>query len=224
MRWIWGFEYYSPQTVEVRYRNQQGFVGGKMDYARRSIWIILRTCNWSRTEQIPYLESENVDSMFCCQEEITVPPAPCVQKGSRNQSQAMKLVAIIQARMGSSRWLPGKVLMDLGGETVLAGVFERLKLSLIDRDCEADRGGYNYVLPADDAIVAESRTPEGLACFRGSEHDVLDRYYRAARAYLAESVVRVTSGLSTDRSAVLVDGNRILRLKTQTKPTMPATC
>jgi spore coat polysaccharide biosynthesis protein SpsF len=99
----------------------------------------------------------------------------------------VKPVAIIQARMGSNR-LPGKVLMDLGGETVLGRVIQRLRRS---------REIANIVVatttsPADDAIVAESERLQ-VSCFRGSEHDVLDRYYQAARAHSADSVVRVTS-------------------------------
>ncbi len=99
----------------------------------------------------------------------------------------MNTVAIIQARMGSSR-LPGKVLKDLGGETVLGRVVRRLRGS---------RQISNIVVAttteaADKVIVAECDRLKVL-CFRGSEQDVLDRYYQAARANAAEAVVRVTS-------------------------------
>ena len=99
----------------------------------------------------------------------------------------MKTFAIIQARMGSSR-LPGKVLMDLGGETVLGRVVHRLERS---REID-DLVVATTAEPADEAIV---RACEGLhvRCFRGSEHDVLDRYYQAAHFYSADAVVRVTS-------------------------------
>jgi len=99
----------------------------------------------------------------------------------------MNTVAIIQARMGSSR-LPGKVLMDLGGEMVLGRVVRRLQRSRhISKIVVA-----TTTVPADEVIVAECDRLEVL-CFRGSEHDVLDRYYQAARANAADAVVRITS-------------------------------
>ena len=99
----------------------------------------------------------------------------------------MNIVAIIQARMGSTR-LPGKVLKDLAGDTVLARVVKRTRRAkLLTKVVVA-----TSVLPADDAIVKECERI-GVACFRGDEADVLDRYYRAAQAYQAEVVVRITS-------------------------------
>jgi spore coat polysaccharide biosynthesis protein SpsF len=99
----------------------------------------------------------------------------------------MKIVAIIQARMGSTR-LPGKVLMDLGRETVLARVLGRLRRAImIDEIVVATTDS-----AADDAIIRECQRLE-VSCFRGSEHDVLDRYYQAARMFAAEIVVRITS-------------------------------
>jgi spore coat polysaccharide biosynthesis protein SpsF len=99
----------------------------------------------------------------------------------------MRVVAIIQARMGSTR-LPGKVLMDLGGETVLAHVLRRTcSASLIQETSVATTESV-----ADDAIVRECQHL-GIPCFRGSEQDVLDRYYQAANICGAEAVVRITS-------------------------------
>jgi len=99
----------------------------------------------------------------------------------------MNIVAIIQARMGSSR-LPGKVSMDLGGETVLGRVVRRLQRSRhISKIVVA-----TTTVPADEVIVAECDRLEVL-CFRGSEHDVLDRYYQAGHEKAAEAVVRITS-------------------------------
>ena len=98
-----------------------------------------------------------------------------------------KVVAIIQARMGSTR-LPGKVLEDLGGSTVLARTVNRMRLAdSLDEIIVA-----TTVESADDAIVEEAKRL-GVPSFRGSEHDVLDRYYCAALSIQAGIVVRVTS-------------------------------
>jgi spore coat polysaccharide biosynthesis protein SpsF len=99
----------------------------------------------------------------------------------------MKIVAIVQARMGSSR-LPRKVLKDLGGATVLDRVLNRLGRSrLIQESLVA-----TTTEPGDDAIV-EHCERTGRKIFRGSEQDVLDRYYQAAKYMDADAVVRITS-------------------------------
>lgn len=99
----------------------------------------------------------------------------------------MKVVAIVQARMGSSR-LPGKVLQDLEGETMLGRVVQRLRRSsLINEILVATTDG-----PADDAIVKVCRRCE-VQVFRGDENDVLDRYFRAAQLTKAEAIVRITA-------------------------------
>jgi spore coat polysaccharide biosynthesis protein SpsF len=99
----------------------------------------------------------------------------------------MKTTAIVQARMGSSR-LPGKVLIDLGGETVLARVVRRLRRSaLLDNIMVATTHS-----TMDDAIVNECQRL-AVSCFRGSEDDVLDRYYQAAQVSQADVLVRITS-------------------------------
>lgn len=99
----------------------------------------------------------------------------------------MKVVAIVQARMGSTR-LPGKVLMDVAGANMLARVVGRLRRAkLIDEVLVATTD-----LAADDVIVAECRK-SAVAVARGEQNDVLDRYYRAAQLSKAEVVVRITS-------------------------------
>jgi spore coat polysaccharide biosynthesis protein SpsF len=99
----------------------------------------------------------------------------------------VKVIAIIQARMGSTR-LPGKVLKDLCGETVLARVVSRL------RHCQRIEGVIvaTSTEPADTAIVEECERL-GTSVFRGNEQDVLDRYYQAALTARAEAVVRITA-------------------------------
>jgi spore coat polysaccharide biosynthesis protein SpsF len=99
----------------------------------------------------------------------------------------MNVVAIIQARMGSTR-LPGKVLLDLCGRSVLAHVVTRaMAAPHIDRVVVA-----TTALAADDAIEAEAER-RGARIYRGSEHDVLSRYYHAAIREQADVVVRITA-------------------------------
>ncbi len=99
----------------------------------------------------------------------------------------MKTVAIIQARMGSTR-LPGKVMKELCGRTVLAHVIERVRsCSVLDAVVIA-----TTLLPADDVIVVEAERC-GVEWYRGSEDDVLGRYYGAARQCAADIVVRITA-------------------------------
>jgi len=98
-----------------------------------------------------------------------------------------RTIAIIQARMSSSR-LPGKVLLDINGEPMLAHVIERAKRAkLMDEVVLATTTD-----PSDDP-VAEFCAERGYNFTRGSLHDVLDRYYQAAKEYDAEIVVRLTA-------------------------------
>ncbi|HXC40611.1 MAG TPA: glycosyltransferase family protein [Burkholderiales bacterium] len=98
----------------------------------------------------------------------------------------MRTVAILQARTSSSR-LPGKVLKPLFGRPMLARQIERVRRAArLDELVVA-----TSVDASDDALEALCRE-EGVACFRGSLDDVLDRFYRAAEAQAAETVVRLT--------------------------------
>src|SRR4030081_1777500 len=84
--------------------------------------------------------------------------------------------------------LPGKVLLDLAGASVLSRVLERVRrTNSIDEVLVAttDR-------PSDDVIVQECLRYQ-IPIFRGQEEDVLDRYYRAAVSAKADVVVRITS-------------------------------
>lgn len=98
----------------------------------------------------------------------------------------MNTIAIIQARMGSTR-LPGKMMIDLVGKPVVAHVIERVRQSKLLSDVVLA----TTTDPSDD-ILATWAEKNNISCFRGSVTDVLDRYYQAAREYRADCVVRVT--------------------------------
>ena len=99
----------------------------------------------------------------------------------------MKTVAIIQARMGSTR-LPGKVLMDLGGETVLTRVVRRVQRARLVQEVVVATTESRH-----DNVIADECDRLGVRVTRGPEDDVLDRYRRAALECSAQYVVRVTS-------------------------------
>lgn len=99
----------------------------------------------------------------------------------------MKTAAIIQARMGSTR-LSGKVMKILHGKTVLEHDIERIKqCKQIDEIIIATTDSEK------DDIIAEKVKSLGLKFFRGSESDVLSRYYYAAKENHADIIVRITS-------------------------------
>ncbi len=105
----------------------------------------------------------------------------------KRKEQHPKVVAIIQARMGSSR-LPGKVLALIQGHPMLWHVVRRtLSAKTLDEVIVA-----TTTQSGDVAIVALCREL-GVGCFQGSEPDVLDRYYQAALRAKADAVVRITS-------------------------------
>lgn len=99
----------------------------------------------------------------------------------------MMVIGIVQARMGSTR-LPGKVLQTILEKTVLEHIVDRLRCSKL----------VNKIIVA----TAEERTDDeieylcnrkNITCFRGSQDDVLDRFYRAALMFSADIVVRITA-------------------------------
>jgi len=96
----------------------------------------------------------------------------------------MKVVAIIEARMGSTR-LPGKTLMDVEGVTLLERVIQRISAAVV----------------VDEIVVATSNNPnddriqelcltKSIPVYRGSEDDVLGRVYGAARTHQADIIIQ----------------------------------
>ena len=99
----------------------------------------------------------------------------------------MKTVIIVQARMTSTR-LPGKVLMPLAGAPMLSRLIERLRRVKL-----ADAIVIATTTNATDDPITNLCDALGVACHRGSEHNVLSRYAEAARLHGADVVVRITS-------------------------------
>jgi len=97
-----------------------------------------------------------------------------------------RVVAIIQARMSSSR-LPGKVLLDIAGEPMLARVVTRTS-----RATSVHQVLVATTTDASDDPVAACCDSMGISHTRGSLYDVLDRYYQAASLSKADVVVRIT--------------------------------
>jgi spore coat polysaccharide biosynthesis protein SpsF len=98
-----------------------------------------------------------------------------------------RIVAIIQARMGSSR-LPGKTLADIAGKPLLAHVIERVRACRLVQQIVVA----TTTEPVDEAIISLSRQ-WGAKAYTGSAEDVLDRYYRAAKAADAGVIARITA-------------------------------
>jgi spore coat polysaccharide biosynthesis protein SpsF len=97
------------------------------------------------------------------------------------------LTAIIQARMGSTR-LPKKVMLNILGKPVLWHVVNRVsKARLIDGVIVAT------TVNSEDGIIVEFCKSNNILVFRGSENDVLDRYYQCAKKYNIKDIVRITA-------------------------------
>jgi len=98
----------------------------------------------------------------------------------------MKIVATIEARMTSSR-LPGKVLLPAAGKPMLHHLISRLrKVPLIQEIVLATTTNVT------DDVLVDFAEKEGIACFRGSEKDVMSRVIGAAESVKADVVVEIT--------------------------------
>jgi spore coat polysaccharide biosynthesis protein SpsF len=98
----------------------------------------------------------------------------------------MKVVAIIQARMSSTR-LPGKVLLDIQGRSVLEHIHLRLQsCQYVDQVLVATSDHHS------DDLIFDWGKKENISIYRGSLSDVLSRYYFAASEVQADVVIRIT--------------------------------
>lgn len=100
---------------------------------------------------------------------------------------APRVVAVIQARMGSTR-LPGKVLHQIGERSMLGQIVNRVRQAhCIDEVVIATTTN-----AADEAVVTEAHSLR-VPVYRGNEEDVLERFVQAAREMLAHTIVRITA-------------------------------
>lgn len=103
---------------------------------------------------------------------------------------------ISQARMGSSR-LPGKIFKEINGKSLLQYHVDRLKQSGFEVFIATTEN------PLDDQVENFCKK-ENIRYLRGSEHNVLERYYQLAKKFDLKTIVRVTS------DCPLIDGQVIL--------------
>ena len=100
----------------------------------------------------------------------------------------MKVNAVIQVRTGSTRF-PGKIFMELNGKnTILDSVIKQLKFSKKIKNIILA----TTTLKQDEKIVEYARK-NNLDYFRGKELDVLDRYYKCAKEFSLDPILRITS-------------------------------
>ena len=98
----------------------------------------------------------------------------------------MKIICIIQARMGSER-LPGKVIKPIKGVPLIGYTIDRLKRSrYIDEIILATSDKEQ-----DDKLVDVAQEYK-IECFRGSEENVLERYVKCAKKYNGDIIIRIT--------------------------------
>ena len=134
----------------------------------------------------------------------------------------MKTSIIVQARMGSSR-LPGKVLKEINGITLLEFLLKQISYcKSIDEIIVA-----TTTEKIDDVIFNKCKDLN-VTVFRGSELNVLDRYYQCAKTYSIENIVRITADnplidpFLVDKVINFFDSNSFDYVTTFLPPTFPS--
>jgi spore coat polysaccharide biosynthesis protein SpsF len=102
-----------------------------------------------------------------------------------------RIVLVLQARMGSTR-LPGKSMMDLAGAPLLGRILERVK-----RVTSVHEIVMATTEIASDDVLAELGREYGVSVFRGSENDLVDRYYQAGKTHGADIMLRLPADNAT---------------------------
>jgi spore coat polysaccharide biosynthesis protein SpsF len=103
------------------------------------------------------------------------------------RSMKKDIVAIVQARMSSTR-LPGKVLRKIRDEPMLYHVINQIRGSKMIKDVII----VTTTMPQDDVIVKYCKKNK-IKYFRGSSKDLLDRYYKCAKKFGIDPIIRITS-------------------------------
>lgn len=98
-----------------------------------------------------------------------------------------KVIAIIQARMGSTR-LPGKTLVEICGKPLLEHIVERVRYSRLIKEIVVAT-----TTKQEDNVIIDLCTKMRVKSFRGSEDDVLDRFYQCVKRFEADIIVRITA-------------------------------
>jgi len=102
-------------------------------------------------------------------------------------NKASKVVIVVQARMASTR-LPGKVMMTIMGKSLLAHMIERLNMM---------RYWATVVVATsentEDDVIENEADELDIPCYRGSENNLLDRHYKAAKRFEADVVLKIPS-------------------------------
>lgn len=109
----------------------------------------------------------------------------------------MKVVAIVQARMASTR-LPGKVLLPVLGKPIIVHELDRIRPSKLLNELWLATSDQS----SDDPL-AEAVAQRGYRVFRGSENDVLERFYILARQTKADLIVRLTGDCPLHDPAII---------------------
>lgn len=119
----------------------------------------------------------------------------------------MKIVAIVQARMGSSR-LPNKVMLPISGKPMIEVLLHRLSQA---------KSIHQIVLATskneENTLLVNHVSSLGYTCYQGDEEDVLSRYHDAAQSVNADIVIRITG------DCPLVDSELIEQMITDFKET-----
>ena len=106
-----------------------------------------------------------------------------------------KVRIMSQARMTSSR-LPGKIMLEAAGKTMLQHHIDRLSKATLPLLIAT-------TINADDDVIEEFTKQQNIDCYRGDENNVLGRFYEANQIFPADVIVRVTS------DCPLIDGDLI---------------